>query len=121
MGSIIKAICQCGFESEDIYAGGGMADFMTRLSAPAYCKKCHSLVVSNYLSKRSRCPKCRGRVIFYNNKELQISENQEEVFSWAISNEEDVFRLPKTLYLCPRCGKMKLEFHDIGLAEMSII
>jgi DNA-directed RNA polymerase subunit RPC12/RpoP len=87
---------------------------VTRLSAPAFCKKCHSLVISNYLSKRPRCPRCRGKVIFYNDKTLQEGDSQEDVFSWTISDEGNVFRLPKILYLCPICGQMKLEFFDIG-------
>ena len=53
MGAIIKAICQCGFESNDISVGGGFSSIMNKLTAPAFCNKCKSLVVQNCLSEKS--------------------------------------------------------------------
>ena len=51
MGIIIKAICKCGFESEDIFAGGGFLNFQTNCSAPAICLNCRRFLIKNYMKK----------------------------------------------------------------------
>jgi len=94
MGTIIKATCQCGFESWNIFAGGGFTNFMPDLAAPAFCKKCKALVVSNYLSKKPKCPKCKGKIVFYNDKTLREEDSREDVFTWR-SDDGENFRLPK--------------------------
>jgi len=114
MGTIIKATCQCGFESKDIFAGGGFANFMTELAAPAFCNKCKSLIVSNYRSKNPKYPKCKGKISFYNDKTLQEGESEEDIFSWSLPNEEGEFRLADTSYLCPKCKEMKMRFMVVG-------
>jgi DNA-directed RNA polymerase subunit M/transcription elongation factor TFIIS len=121
MGSIIKAVCGCGFESENIFAGGGFMNFMTNLTAPALCQKCQSFLVSNYLDKGSKCSKCGGTLLFYNDPSLQIvnandasSEHEQDVFSWRHPDKGREFRLIDTLYLCPKCKEMKMKFIGVG-------
>ena len=60
MGDIIKAICECGFESEDIFAGhgGGFPFFQKICMVPAICLDCRKLLVKDYLKKHAKCPDC---------------------------------------------------------------
>ena len=120
MGDVIRAMCKCGFKSEDIYAGGGMEDFQTNCTTPALCTHCSRFLIKNYLKKYSKCPVCRKKVVFYNDPSLQsrrgrTSEGNGDVFSWDTRGEKGLFRLPDNHYLCPRCGKMTLRFICIGL------
>lgn len=47
MGSILKAQCSCGFNSELLFLGGGMVNFKTYFGVPAYCSKCDAIEVVN--------------------------------------------------------------------------
>jgi predicted RNA-binding Zn-ribbon protein involved in translation (DUF1610 family) len=121
MGSIIKAVCECGFSSPHIYAGGGFLDFRTSCKVPAICYKCDDIVVVNYLRASVNCPKCGEEVIFYNDpslrKESTGAEGETEldaVFSWRMPHTGKSFCLPATQYLCPKCGKMTLKFYQVG-------
>lgn len=119
MGSIIKAICECGFESGDIFAGGGFLNFQTICSAPAICLNCNRFLIKNYMKKYSKCPVCWKKVTFYNDPSVQIQINEsykksDNVFSWHVNDEKGEFRLPNTRYLCPKCGKMTLKFEKVG-------
>lgn len=119
MGGIIKAHCKCGFESENIYAGGGMLNFHEICNAPAICLNCNIFLIKNYMKKHSKCSECRGKVTFYNDLQVQeqVSESYKwynDMFSWNVSDEKGEFRLPDTKYLCPKCNKMTMEFLDVG-------
>lgn len=118
MGEIIKAICTCGFESENIFAGGGFQNFQTTCTAPAICLNCRKFLIKNYKKKHEKCPDCGKGVTFYNNPSLQIQTDESKksrvIFSWHISGKRGDFQLPDTQYLCPRCGKMTLTFIVIG-------
>ena len=118
MGTIIKAICKCGFESKDILAGGGFSNFQTTCMAPAICLNCRKFLVKNYKEKDENCPTCGKKVVFYNDPSLQIRIKEPTkarvIFSWRISDDGKDFRLPDTLYLCPECGEMTLTFVEGG-------
>ncbi len=112
MGSIIKASCECGFESEDLFIGVGFLDVNhDRYLAPAVCLNCHKIFVKSYKKKYSRCSSCRKKVVFYNAPNLQAESNSS---SQSNSKKEDEFSLPDTTYLCPKCGKMTMKFYDAG-------
>ena len=118
MGSILKAECQCGFESEEILAGGGM-DFHRSCRAPALCPVCKIFLVKNYMKKFSKCPTCRRKIVFYDDPIIQAdSKTEDYVFEWNLPFDngtgKDVFKLPDTQYLCPKCGKMNMKFIDYG-------
>jgi len=113
MGSMINAICDCGFQSGTIMVGGGMLNFDTVCYAPAICLRFNIFLVKNYLKKYSKCPKCRKKVVFYNNpivqEKLKRNENRyNDIFSWRLEKSE--FQLLDLNYLCPECGKMSLRF-----------
>lgn len=126
MGSMLIAECDCGFKSEMINAGGGMMNFNEVLNAPALCKKCHILIVKNYLKKNPRCHRCRGKINFYNDPALYKGNLPKDIndciFYWRLPDDFDsvhpeiksFFCLPNTDYMCPECGKMNLKFIDVG-------
>ena len=64
MGLMIKTICECGFESDNIFTGSG---FMETPSwwAPAICLSCRKLLKADYEKKHARCPTCNKEVTFY--------------------------------------------------------
>jgi len=119
MGSILKAQCKCGFELEDIFAGGGMLNFHEICDAPAICLNCNIFLIKNYMKKYSKCPRCQKKVAFYNDLQVQkkVSESYEtynDIFSWNVNDEKGEFRLPDTQYYCPECNEMTLKFVCIG-------
>jgi DNA-directed RNA polymerase subunit RPC12/RpoP len=135
MGAVIEARCACGFESGRIYAGGGFQNFEQVCAAPALCMKCRQFVIKNYKNKYSKCPTCNRKLMFYNDSKLQApkdgkrgeygvfkqgefrfpdnfdpgkGDGPRDVFVWG------KFRLPDVEYLCPKCGKMTMEFSHVG-------
>ncbi len=115
MGSMIQAICKCGFQSECICAGGGFLNFVHTCTAPALCIYCNILVEKNYLKKFSKCPRCRKKVVFYDDESLRDSvESSNVVFSWRIDDEKGEFVLPDVNYLCPECGEKAMRFVHAG-------
>jgi len=117
MGSMLKAVCKCGFSSE-FGAGAGMSNFKEFCAAPAICHSCKLFVVENYLAREKKCPKCSGALTFYNDlylqaKPLNNKKKRESVFHWNLP-ENGVFILPDTLYLCPSCGKFKMKIQFVG-------
>ena len=57
MGSILRGICKCGFDTDTFFAGGGLHDSETNCFAPAVCRNCKEFLVKNYLKKYSHhCP-----------------------------------------------------------------
>lgn len=117
MGSIIMAICECGYSSQHLFVGGGRIDH-DKLTAPAICTKCKTVIERNYLKPPAKCPKCRRKVKFYNEPVLQSSlkDDSEEnnIFEWHMDNPNEDFFLPDTNYLCPVCGQTKMKFLNCG-------
>jgi ribosomal protein S27AE len=118
MGDMLQAMCECGFKSEPILAGGGMVNFTHYCGAPAVCLHCQDFLIKNYKKKYSKCPSCGKKVTFYNDPSLQLpvteSYKHHQIFEWHINNEKADFRLQDTQYFCPKCGKMTLTFECIG-------
>ena len=117
MGSALNAKCPCGFSSEDLAVGGGMMNFQTYCGAPALCEACADMLVVNYLDDQPACPMCKGAIMFYNAPRLRRklrrgSPGTPLIFSWTL--EKGSFKLPDTEYRCPRCGKVKMRFFDLG-------
>jgi len=70
------------------------------------------------MKKQEKCPDCGKEVTFYNDPSLQAQMNKskkpEDIFSWHLSDGREDFQLPNTQYLCPKCGKITLNFILIG-------
>jgi Zn finger protein HypA/HybF involved in hydrogenase expression len=109
MGSSVIAICPCGVD-EQILIGGGMMNHETTCLFPCSCEKCHSLVETNILAKRPRCPKCgASNPIPYSDPRLVGDEGRGKVECWG------ELTLTDGTYKCPKCKKMTLRFEPGGM------
>ena len=54
MGVILQGQCECGFETENLFIGGGMLDFTSICYLPAVCLNCNIFLVKNYNKKYSK-------------------------------------------------------------------
>ena len=71
------------------------------------------------MKKYSKCPKCRKKVTFYNDPQVQKKTSESykkynEIFCWYIDEVKGTFGLPDTQYFCPNCKKMTLKFFELG-------
>ena len=109
MGTIITAKCNCGFDTGEMYLGGGMVSH-TRVNAfPNYCKDCKSLFVANMYNETIICNKCKSsNTVPYNNAD--VVKNLDEI-SFTLGE----FRLSAKNSLCPECNQFSLEFVFDGM------
>jgi hypothetical protein len=119
MGNILRGTCTCGFDTGDIFAGGGFITHSDMCNAPAVCPVCSEFLVRNYLKKDTTlCPGCHGRLTFYDDPSLftppPVIEGDGNLFTWKLANREGHFKLPRTNFFCPKCKKMTLVFEDKG-------
>ena len=123
MGSVIQARCPCGFESGQIFAGGGFKNFEQVDAAPALCMTCMQLVVMNYYDNDSKCPSCGERVTFYKDPKLQAPDQKMQDLRQsrfpvdrlrAEMLAREVYGNPDVQYLCPKCGKFTMKFFCVG-------
>lgn len=111
MGVVLRGSCNCGFDSGELYVGGGM--FREGCMAPAVCLDCHALLLLDYEQKKTNCPSCGGKVEFYNSRTLRKEGNGKIVFSWSTLSDKE-FRLPSSNLLCPNCMQFEMQFEDVG-------
>jgi hypothetical protein len=102
MGSVLKAICKCGFEKEFLF-GGGMMDFNTVCNVPALNKETGEFVVENYLSKSSS-----EDLSFYNQPNMYSGDLGDEYHQWS------GVLLKQTGNLCPNCKSFTMNFELIA-------
>ncbi len=108
MGSILKAICPCGFEKEDIYYGGGMMNFTTHCGVPAINQKTGQFLTENYFNK----DKLPEEIVFYDDPKMYIGKlEQYRGIHWG-----DVYLKHKD-NLCPVCRSYSLSFTETGLFD----
>ena len=100
MGTIFEAQCTCGYASETLLKGCGMAghDSCRELGRCEHCREIVSVRSSNV---RRRCPKCRRVVQVITMEQQKISELEP---TRASANLE-----------CPRCGKSTMVLAEVGL------
>ena len=117
-GTILKASCPCGYRLNNIYAGGGFANFRTVCAVPAHCATCKTMEIVNWLDDAPKCGTCRERPVFYNDPSLQeklpAGSKPKIVFSWN-TDKKGEFVLPDINYRCPRCGRLTLRFTMTGM------
>jgi hypothetical protein len=118
MGSKLRGLCRCGFDTGDIFAGGGFVNFMETCNAPAICVNCSEFLVRNYMARDTAvCPGCEGKVTFYDDPSVQAplgEKRYDYLFVWRITDKDEFFKLPDTNFLCPKCKKMTLVFEEVG-------
>ena len=115
MGSILRLACKCGYESEDLFAGGGQSNFLTSTMVPALCDACHHVqTYDRMLAKRPGCAKCEGRIRFYDQRSLRATGLGPIMETFEYGSETRDLRLPTAGALCPRCGKLEAGFVPAG-------
>lgn len=126
MGTIIKAICECGFETRDMYLGGGMSGYIVPYgvgmsnhtavcSFPNYCNSCKSLFVGNMLNDKIICTECKSKdTVPYNDSSL-VKDLSKTSFEWNSSTKYGQLNLSKENSFCPKCENYSLEFRFVGM------
>ena len=119
MGSILQSQCKCGYESDDLYLGGGMMNFPSYCEIPCYCDECEIVFSKNILTKeakqgegRIRCVKCRKKVSYYGNI-VNDDYNKEYHMEWYIGDGKTYFLKGDNQH-CPKCKKKKLQIYPVG-------
>ena len=122
MGSMLISQCKCGYESDELYVGGGfmVMDFNEKCLIPCYCDQCELVMSINILTKEGkkgyyRCTKCKKRVKYYGEVGEDTFEHQDHyIFDWGIGDMEKRYFLKEQSYHCPKCKEENLQFHSIG-------
>lgn len=109
MGSIHRASCGCGFETE-VTVGGGMRDFREKAPFPFYCERC-GLVSINAASEPRVCPTCRSAEV-HQYRKPPVSEVDPAAYPVV---QHFSFKANASGNLCPACKQMTLVFHWASL------
>jgi DNA-directed RNA polymerase subunit M/transcription elongation factor TFIIS len=117
MGNIARAKCSnCRFDSGHLcLEGSGLYDYVTTDFEPAFCLNCKKLLVTDFLKKTAKCPKCKKDVVFYNDSSLKKTTSKTKKKKATKAYTHEMFNLYNSSFLCPECGKMTLEFTWVGL------
>jgi predicted Zn-ribbon and HTH transcriptional regulator len=110
MGSIIKAICPCGLESEEIMQGIGF-NYLERSiqMEPAFCDACGIVIGRDIQKLYSKCPKCRKKMTFY---KPETEEEDDEAIGYSFASDNYLQQREK--WHCPRCKRETLRFEFMG-------
>ena len=114
MGSIVEALCPCGFSSGSFFLGSGMLGPPTRCAMPALCRNCRRIGAHDFLGKRPRCSACRGPVEWCAVEASPDRDPDEAppVFDWTV--EGRTFVLSDVDYRCPACDQTTMRFLQAG-------
>ena len=123
MGTILLSKCNCGFESESLFIGGGMIPMNKEYYLPHYCDDCEYVFDRNILKKSgselkkyNKCSKCLKKVTSYGS--IKKTDLDSDVI--LIDDIDFRFDLDKRIKLndkghyCPRCKSDTLEFEHMG-------
>lgn len=115
MGTIIKASCECGYETNNMYLGGGMTNHTTVSMFPNYCKDCKSLFQANMFDENIVCQQCRSiDTVPYNNPSL-VKDLSITSFDWNSGTKNSPLKLSRENSFCPNCEKYSLKFVSTGM------
>jgi len=109
MGSLHKASCDCGFETE-VDVGGSRQSFATNSTFPHYCESCGVVDVNVKLDKIS-CPKCHSENIhqYGSEKASDLKLIQTNTYPILQNFNRKAFQNGN---LCPKCKNFTLVFHS---------
>lgn len=118
MGTMVEAVCGCGYSSGVMALGGGRSNHLTSCGFPCYCKACKSLFKANMYDPDVSCPNCdTSSVVAYDDLSLALTGRVvEEIFSWNTSDRlgRDL-QLHDGVYFCPSCDHFSLMFEVTAL------
>jgi hypothetical protein len=110
MGSIIKGICKnCGYETKDLYYGGGFMNFTTCCDYPVLDEKKKEIKMANIMDKEEVIKK-NPNLVFYDDESLadRKLQNRENFHEWS------EYKIYYEGYFCPKCNQFSLGFDMSG-------
>ena len=126
MGRLLKAVCKCGFESNELCLGSGMSAEVVHCQVPYYCDICKIISFTDITEQISngsakigdkkiiRCRHCGKEVQYYGEIVTEkFDQKEDSLFGWPV-NKEMMYFLKNKLYRCPVCKKNNLKFNKIG-------
>ena len=113
MGMIIQAKCICGYQTEKMFVGRGMATSKTQSTFPVYCPTCQQMLQGNLLDEGIKCPNCHGIVIPYDDTTISNPSSGYAVIKWNIVDDNEVM-LTSDNNLCPKCQNFNMGFFECG-------
>ena len=102
MGDIVLGICNCGYQSDELFLGVGMEVDIGK--TVCYCNDCKQIQTVPKYNVPKLCENCKKDLIPYNS----ISDEGVD-FKGGNSNSEG------KNYHCPNCKQESLMFHWDGL------
>lgn len=105
MGYLLRAVCQCGYQSNELAEGAGFASMRTGLVfTMAYCDDCESVQSAAVADEPPACETCHKQLAYYEDGLNKLSPPHKsgktvEAQSWH----------------CPVCKSNSLHFEWIGL------
>ena len=118
MGTMVEAVCGCGYSSGVMALGGGRSNHLTSCGFPCYCKACKSLFKANMFDPDVSCPNCgTSSVVPYDDLSLALTDGVvDEIFSWNTSDTLGrELKLYDGKYFCPGCDHFSLMFEVTAL------
>jgi DNA-directed RNA polymerase subunit RPC12/RpoP len=102
MGDVLRTECRCGYQSDDLYLGPGMAGPETK-RVLGQCSGCHRIVAVLASSKRPRCPVCRRKIVLVKRGDLSGD---------GLNQTREVASLT-----CPNYGAKAVELNVVGMLD----
>ncbi len=110
MGTAVVGRCKCGYETKEMFLGGGRMNFQSHCGFPYYCQDCQILFEAN-IYEDVICSECKNsNVISYDDaRACQFMERS--VFDWNTDHKLGRnLKLSASNNLCPKCGNFDLSF-----------
>ena len=118
MGTMVEAVCACGYSSGVMALGGGRSNHLTHCGFPCYCSACKSLFKADMYADEVACPNCdTSTVLPYDDPSLApTGDVVDEIFSWntAVKLGRELI-LHDGKYFCARCDSFSLRFEVTAL------
>lgn len=114
MGEMIKAVCEnCDFETETLYYGGGMNDFLYSFGMPAINRETGEFAFLNYFNREE----LKHEFIFYTDPSMYDSSVNSGIRISNIVESNKFVEVPlrSNGNLCPACKQYTLSFQSGGL------
>lgn len=138
MGSILRAICECGYSGRGRCSSGRRGHGRV-FHYPHHCKRCKAVVSPDLLSHILLCPECGNKdLTLYGTVELLKAAPHrwwwQRFIWWAVGLgpsskkkpeaapqppvnssfcfvQNKTYSIPREQYKCPKCREQKLRFH----------
>jgi len=116
MGTMLNAVCSCGYKKESVSFGAGQASFKDLCLAPACCPQCHSVVSVDFYSWDRACRECGSPVTLYpevrGDKDYEYGAGE----TWRVGPRQILY-LPHDGNRCPKCDADELTFAPFGFFD----